>query len=197
MTSPTPDHRSRVAQRNAEAILDAAHRLIENGEQPTISAIAAEAGLSRVTVYAHFETREAVLGALTHRGVTEVTRSIEAAEPLRGKPREALERVLRAAWLTLGRYHTLVAINMGRSHSDLHSEHHSALSALEPLIERGQRAGSFRADVPASWHLAAILALIHAGSAEFHDRRLAAEDVEQALVDTVLGALGATSGQGD
>jgi AcrR family transcriptional regulator len=197
MTSPTPDHRSQVAQRNAEAILDAAHRLIEKGEQPSISAIATEAGLSRVTVYAHFETREAVLGALTHRGVAEVTRSIEVAEPLRGEPREALARVLRSAWLTLGRYHSLVAINVDRSHSDLQSEHHSALSALEPLIERGQQAGSFRADVPASWHLAAVLALIHAASGELHDRRLPAGDVEQALVDTVLGALGAPFGQPD
>ena len=61
---------------------------------------------------------------------------------------------------------------------------------LEPLIQRGQRAGAFRAGVPAAWHLAMVLALIHAASAELSAGRMPAADVEAALVDSALAAVG-------
>ena len=50
-------------------------------------------------------------------------------------------------------------------------------------------AGTFRADVPAAWHLAMLMALIHAGSAELQAERVAASEAEAALVATVLGAI--------
>ena len=42
-----------IADRNIEAILDAAEELLELQGHATISAVAAQAGVSRVTVYAH------------------------------------------------------------------------------------------------------------------------------------------------
>ncbi|HEY2936915.1 MAG TPA: hypothetical protein VGJ25_09960, partial [Gaiellaceae bacterium] len=67
---------------------------------------------------------------------------------------------------------------------------------LQPLIERGQRAGAFRSDVPAAWHLSMLLALIHAASGELESKRLPAAEIESALVTTVLGALSTTGGDG-
>jgi TetR/AcrR family transcriptional repressor of mexCD-oprJ operon len=94
------------------------------------------------------------------------------------------------AWRTLGRYHALVAINTALPQAELHAKHHTILTTLQPLIERGQRDGTFRADVPAAWHLSMILALIHAASAELRTGRLAADEVESALIATILGAVG-------
>ena len=54
---------------------------------------------------------------------------------------------------------------------------------------RGQADGSFRSDVPASWHLSMLMALIHAASAELQAARVDDEHAEDALVSTVLGAL--------
>ena len=65
------------------------------------------------------------------------------------------------------------------------------LALLQPLIERGQRAGAFRSDVPSTWHLSMLLALIHAASGELQTNRLSAAEIESALVTTVLGALSA------
>jgi undecaprenyl-diphosphatase len=65
----------------------------------------------------------------------------------------------------------------------------SALASLEPLMERGQLRGSFGADAPAAWHLAMLLALIHAASGELRAGRLPPAQVEAALVATVLGAV--------
>ena len=97
---------------------------------------------------------------------------------------------MAATWRTLGRYHALVAINTGaQTHDELHQRHGSVLGTLLPLIERGQAAGDFRADVPAAWHLAMLMALIHAGSAEVQARRVPEADAEAAVVASAVGAV--------
>ena len=52
-----------VASRNVEAIPDAAEELLQSQGHATISAVAAQAGVSRVTVYAHFPDWTALLEA--------------------------------------------------------------------------------------------------------------------------------------
>jgi TetR/AcrR family transcriptional regulator, mexCD-oprJ operon repressor len=98
-----------------------------------------------------------------------------------------------AAWRTLGRYHELVAINARLPRAELHRRHDPIHALLEPLIERGQREGAVRSEVPAAWHLATVLAIVHAASPELHAGRLRAADAEPALVATVLGAVTATA----
>ena len=109
----------------------------------------------------------------------------------------ALARVVAATWRNLGPYHALVAINIGtQTHDELHHRHGSVLGTLLPLIERGQTAGDFRTDVPAAWHLAMLMAIIHAGSAELQARRVPEADAEAALVTTVLGAVTSSGASG-
>jgi AcrR family transcriptional regulator len=178
------------AERSIARILDAAVDALGEDQEASMSAIARRAGVVRATIYVHFPTREALLEAVTERALGEVTAVINAAEPDRGEPAEALARLVAATWRTLGRYHALVAINTGtQTPEELHRRHGSVLGALLPLIERGQAAGDFRTDVPAAWHLAMLMALIHAGSAELRARRVPEADAEAALVATVLGAI--------
>jgi TetR/AcrR family transcriptional repressor of mexCD-oprJ operon len=60
MTSQAADHRRATAERNVTAILDAAAELLSEQGPASIAAVAAQAGVSRVTVYAHFLTWEAL-----------------------------------------------------------------------------------------------------------------------------------------
>jgi AcrR family transcriptional regulator len=156
-----------------------------------MSEIARRAGVVRATIYVHFPTREALVAAVTERALTEAAAVIAGAEPDRGDPADALERVVRATWRTLGRYHALVAINTSAQAPEaLRHRHGTVLHALAPLIERGQAAGAFGADVPAGWHLSMLLALVHAASAELRAGRVRAAGAEDALVASVLGAIG-------
>jgi AcrR family transcriptional regulator len=184
------ERRRRVdAERSVTRILDAALDALADNPESSMAEIARRAGVVRATVYVHFPTREALIAAVTDRAMAEVTEAIEAAEPARGDPAEALGRIVTTAWRTLGRFHALVEINTRLPQAELHHRHHAVLATLEPLIKRGQRQGSFRADVPAAWHLAMLLALIHAASAELRAGRVPAEQIEAALVATVLGAV--------
>ncbi len=188
-TPPQDKPRRADAERSVAAILDAALEALASDPDASMAEIARQAGVVRATIYVHFPTREALLEAVTGRAIAEVTRVIAAAAPDKGKPTEALMRVVAAAWQTLGRYHPLVAINTRLSPAELHRRHAPVLALLHPLIERGQRDGSFRPDVPAEWHLSMLLALVHAASAELRTGRVGATNAEAAVVETVAGAL--------
>jgi TetR/AcrR family transcriptional repressor of mexCD-oprJ operon len=178
------------AERSIARILDAAVDALGEDENASMSEIAGRAGVVRATIYVHFPTREALLEAVTERALAEVAAVVIAAEPDRGEPVAALARVVAAAWRTLGRYHALVAINTGvHAHDQVRQRHGPVLETLVPLIQRGQALGDFRDDVPTDWHLAMLMALVHAGSAELRARRIPEVDAEAALVATVLGAL--------
>jgi AcrR family transcriptional regulator len=188
-----PAARRADAQRSYDSILDAAVDALASDPEASMAEIARRAGVVRATIYVHFSTREALIAAVTHRAVADVTEAIEATEPTRGDAADALQRVVAAAWRKLGRFHTLVEVNARLPHARLHELHQPVLAVLQPLVERGQHEGSFRSDVPATWHLSMLLALVHAASGELSAGRIPAAQVEAALIASVSGAISAPS----
>jgi AcrR family transcriptional regulator len=189
-TAPDPPRRRADAERSIARILDAAVDALASDPEASMAEIARRAGVVRATIYVHFPTREALLDAVTHRAIAEVAQIIDAAKPDHGPPAEALARVVAATWQRLGRYHALVAINTQQhAHAELRQRHSSVLATLQPLIERGQADGTFRADVPAAWHLSMLMALMHAASGELGAGRVTDADAATALVATILGAV--------
>jgi TetR/AcrR family transcriptional repressor of mexCD-oprJ operon len=189
-TSPTGRPPRADAKRSVARILDAAVEALASDPEASMAGIARRAGVVRATLYVHFPTRESLIDAVTRHAIAEVADLIEAAEPDRGEPAEALSRLVATAWRTMGRYHPLVAINAGVPQNELQAKHGPVLERLEPLIRRGQADGTFRADVPPAWHLAMILALIHAASGALQAGHGTPDQIEKALVATVLGAVG-------
>ena len=193
-TPEKPRRRRRSdADRSVQAILDAAPEALAGDPDASMAEIARRAGVVRATLYAHFPTREALLDAVMEHAVAQVAEAAAAAEPTRGEPEEALERVLRATWQKLDLFHALLAINTARlSAEELHRRHQPVMIHFAPLIERGQRDGVFRRDVPVTWHLAVLRAIVHAASAELQSGRLTETTVEQTMLTTALAALAAS-----
>jgi AcrR family transcriptional regulator len=188
--APAPRRRRLDAERSVAAILAAALEALATDPDASMAEIARRAGVVRATIYVHFPTRESLLDAVMEHAVAEVAQATSDAEPQRGEPKEALERVLRATWQKLDRFHALLAINTNRlSAKELHRRHLPVTTQFAPLIERGQKEGVFRSDFPVSWHLAVIRAIVHTASGELQAGRISEAEVEPAMLTTVLAAI--------
>jgi AcrR family transcriptional regulator len=159
---PKVDHRRAIAERNAAGILDAVERLLQRGASLNMAAIAAEAGVSRPTLYAHYKTIADVVEAAVERTVMQSTAAFEAARPEEGLADEALERMLEASMGQLANFQGLARVaGEYMSAGALHRSHHALLAPLHHLIDRGRRDGTFRTDLPAEWLQTMYVQLVH------------------------------------
>jgi AcrR family transcriptional regulator len=183
-----PPHRS-DARRNRERILVAAAEALAEDPSAGLERIARRAGVSRPTLYAHFAGREALLDALTARSVTEMTAALRAASPDQGPADEAMVRVLRAAWRTIGRYRGLVIVNQRLEPAELRARTAPATGLVGELVRRGQRSGAFDPELPAAWLLGAVVDLIHAASRQVSAGVLDPAEAERMLLRTAAAVL--------
>lgn len=182
----TTGYQREVAERNVEAILDAAEELLQSQGQANISAVAAQAGVSRVTVYAHFPNWEALLEAAVERAVRRTMAALGAVRPEEGPPVEALDRMLAATWQHLARYGAMAAAVAELLPPEAVTRtHQAAHRTIGALVERGQADGSFRADLPASWLVTASIALVHACSDGVRAGQISEHDAARILSTSI------------
>jgi TetR/AcrR family transcriptional repressor of mexCD-oprJ operon len=182
----TTAYQREVAGRNVEAILDAVEELLQSQGHANISAVAAQAGVSRVTVYAHFPTWTALLEAAVERAVRRTMTALQSVHADDGPPIEALERLLAATWQHLARYGAMAAAVAELLTPEAVTRTHQAVHhTVGALLERGQADGSFRTDLPARWLLTASVALVHACSDEVRAGHIDEHDAIRILTTSV------------
>ena len=185
--NPGPaDHRRALAERNLAAILDAAQHLLERGRPATVSAVAAESGVSRVTVYAHFPSRERLLEALVEQNIRAAAVELDQARLDAAPPADALDHLVEQGWRALDRHRAVAgaAVEQLRGHV-LHDIHEPALGVVRQLVDRGREEGCFRTDLPAAWLVASIYGLFHTAAEEVRAGRLEAAAVPDVLRTTL------------
>ena len=188
-----PNRRRADAERNIGAITNAAVDALAVDPDASMAAIARRAGVVRATIYMHFPTREALLDAVMEEATGRVAEAIRNAEPDRGEPREALERIILATWKQLSEFHSILQININRlSAQELRRRHLPVTTQFIPLLERGQAEGVFRSDVSATWLIAVVRAIVHVASTELQAGRLSDDEVEQTMLTTALAAVSPT-----
>jgi AcrR family transcriptional regulator len=185
-----PKRRRADAERSIASIIDGALEALASDPDVSMAEIARRAGVVRATIYMHFPTREALLDAVMERATGLVAQAIHEAEPDRDEPKEALERVILATWKQLSQFHSVLQINMNRlSAQELRRRHLPMTTQFIPLLERGQAEGIFRSDVPATWLIAVIRAIVHTASTELQAGRLSEAEVERTMLTTALAAV--------
>ena len=189
-TASAPKRRRADAERSIASITQAALEALASDPDVSMAEIARRAGVVRATIYMHFPTREALLDAVMEHATGQVADAIREAEPDRGEPKEALERVILATWKQLSEFHGVLQINMNRlSAQELRRRHLPMTTQFIPLLERGQAEGVFRSDVSATWLIAAIRAIVHVASTELQAGRLTQGDVERTMLTTALATV--------
>ena len=188
--SSAPKRRRADAERSITAITNAALEALAEDPDVSMAEIARRAGVVRATIYMHFPTRESLLDAVMEHATALVADATRAAEPERGEPKEALERVLLATWRQLSQFHNILQININRlSAKELRRRHLPITTQIVPLLERGQDEGVFRDDVSADWLIAVVRAIVHVASTELQGGRLSESDVERTMLTTAFAAI--------
>lgn len=151
------------AARNREAVLQAATEVFARSKsEPSMRALAREAGVGIATLYRHFPTREALVDAVYQdqvRRLTDGATELVARHP----PAEALRRWmdLFADWMATknGMRNTLVAMIDADQihHADTRDE---LLAAIDVILRAGLEAGDIRGDASADDVAAALIGIL-------------------------------------
>lgn len=153
-------------EQRAEAIIEALERL--SAEQGfgavTMDALAHEVGISKATLYQHFDSKDALLADLMKRHLDRFLAAVESAADL-----PPVER-LRAAMTVLMDGHLTPLqglVIVGRDEAlpvfyntpALVERHKRAVATLTAIVEQGQAEGSIAPDLDAFAIIVAMLAL--------------------------------------
>jgi TetR/AcrR family transcriptional repressor of mexCD-oprJ operon len=177
------------AERNVKAIIDAAIGLLAAEPEASMERVAQAAGVGRATVYRHFASREHLVRAIHDRALQDARDAVLSSRPDEGPPREALERAIAAVLRVADRYRLLRAIP--REDAELRARAEEVGAPLVEVVERGQRDGTFRRDVPARWVAASLGALTQAVTAAIIDGEVREQDGTRLVMATLVDGVGA------
>ncbi|BDB58714.1 MULTISPECIES: TetR/AcrR family transcriptional regulator [Rhodococcus] len=185
----SPRTRKRAdAERNIEAILDAARIALSRDPDASIGEIAKAAGVGRVTLYGHFPTRAELVTTVVQRALAEAEQTVDRID-LTGDPRDALHRLIAGSWsLTADAGALLAAADQALPAEDVRAAHDGLLARATDLIERGRAEGVFRTDLSSSWLASVLHSLVHCAATEVAAGRLAEEDAADHIAATALSS---------
>ncbi|PZG14756.1 TetR/AcrR family transcriptional regulator [Nonomuraea aridisoli] len=186
---PVPARRA-DAERSIAAILEAGTRLLSADPTASVADIAKAAGVGRVTLYGHFPSREALVDAVLDHAVRMADDVLEDESIDTAPAPEAMAGLLGRAWEILDRHRRLfLAADRTLATERIREHHERPLRRVERLIARGRREGDFRTDLPLPWLVTVFFSVVHSAAQEREAGRLAADEVERVLVQTMLSLL--------
>jgi AcrR family transcriptional regulator len=190
-TEPEAGGRRRAdAERNNAAIITAATDLFAREPDASMTDIARAAGVGRVTLYAHFPSREDVVRAVLQQAIDQSTEIIEGARSTELPPADALAHLIRTTWPLIGQFGRLYnAARRSLPAEEVRQLHDPPMAHVRELIVQGRDAGRFRTDLPVEWLVSTVYALLHAAMEEVSARSFSHAEAGEALVKTLLGAL--------
>lgn len=177
------------AVRNRAAILDAATECLARDPDVSIKDIARAAGVGRVTLYGHYESRAALVEAVVDRAIRQTDSDLSTLD-LSGDVREAMTRLMSVTWDLTHRFGALVVAAQRDLPSETFRTLHEAPSArVEQLLIKGRKQGAFRRDAPVSWQVRAMQSLLHGAVDAVYNGELRADQARELVTSTVLAVL--------
>ena len=181
MTAATASPRH---DRTAAAILDAAARtLADRGGSANMADVAANAGVSRATLYRYYPSREALLEALAAQALTDAGSRIADAGLERCAVPEAIERIVRALLAVGDRYAVLLSEQV---EPDPTEAERVVGAPLRAVFARGIEQGVLRDDLPPEVLQELFGGLLTAAIKLVGERRLGLEETAAATTALFL-----------
>ncbi|MFD3430135.1 TetR family transcriptional regulator [Nocardia fluminea] len=175
--------------RNRSALVAAAIEVLGENPEASMAEIAAAAGVTRQTAYAHFGTREMLLTSVRDEQSRRALDVLEAADLDTGTATAALDRFLGAVATMLAEQ---TRFDFSESDSAADTARHTPIEEhLDALIRRGRETGEFTTDLSTEWLVAATIALGHAAGQHLRGGRRDAATAATQFRSSVLRLYGA------
>ncbi len=160
----------------------------------SMAEIASACGLGRATLYRHFATRGELVGAIQAQAVKAGAQALDEAELDEGSTVEALRRAIGALVGVGDRYRLLV--REAAIHPGVMPRQPAVAGRLVELVQRGQRRGELRDDLPASWIVPALAGLLVLAVGEMADERTDPKEAARRVAATLLDGLAVAPDEG-
>jgi len=188
VAAEAPRARRADARRNVEAILDAAVACLTRDPDVSVAEIATAAGVGRVTLYGHFKTRADLVDATLVRTIERADQILDTTDTS-GDPVEALTRLVASSWQIVDQFrNVLLAAQRELPAERIRGVHDHVQRRIESVVERGQRDGAFRTDLPRRWMVTTVISLMHAAAEDAAAGRVKVDQVPGLITATLLAA---------
>lgn len=175
------------AVRNEAAIVDGALRVLADSPGASMTEIAEASGLGRATLYRHFRTRADLVHAIQRHALDAADQVIGACG-LDNHPAPTALRCAVEALIGVGDRYRVLGREATLDPQMLEQQQSVARPLLE-TIRRGQREGTLRPDLPATWVLASMGNLLVLALREISAGRLSPGDAAGYASATLLGGI--------
>jgi AcrR family transcriptional regulator len=192
--SAVPSGGSGTPEATREAVLRAAATLLAADASASLAEIGAAAGVGRTTVHRAFPTRSDLLTALALDAVDRLREAIASARLDDGSAPEAVERVVESVLPLADELRFLEAGPEVWDLPELQDAWWDITASLDALVERGQREGTLRPDVPAEVVVEAFVGMLWGVWQGVHDGRVARASASRHLVTLALAAVATPKG---
>lgn len=187
MTDIATRGRRADAVRNAEAIVEAASRVLAEDPTASVQDIASACGLHRATVHRHFASREELIHAVRVQSFRETQVEVDALASDRDlEPLVALERIALALFDVGDRYRiyrftTTLGPGIDRERDDVRAP-------IGEVIRRAQKAGDLRKDINVQLSVAAFGGLVFGMLPEIANGNVSAKKAARLVMSIMRGA---------
>jgi AcrR family transcriptional regulator len=179
------------AQRSIDAIVRAARAVLGERPDASMEEIAAAAGTTRQTVYAHFPSRDALIIAVVHSIRDEGLAALETAGLDELPPTEAMRAFLQISWQLLERCAVLLEPMLSRiSETKTEESRRGVVLVIGRIVSRGQESGDFDHRLPVDWLVAAVHGLAHTAAEQVLTGKLSTAEAAALLESSVLQLCG-------
>ncbi|MEU7578303.1 TetR/AcrR family transcriptional regulator [Streptomyces sp. NPDC041068] len=191
MSTPRPAAASVRADANRRRILDVAVTELLRDPDASMDQIARAAGVVRRTVYGHFPSRDALVGAIVDRAIEAVESAHAEGRAGAENPAEAVAGSLLAVWEVADRYRLLLSlaqrsVTMEGIRERLGAVHASGME----VFQRGLDDGTFASPLPPKALSYVLEGVLFAVMEAVNDGVLEAEEAGRSTAITFLTAAG-------
>lgn len=172
------------AQRNEQTILEAAITVLADRPGASMAEIARAGGLARATLYRHFASRDELVRAIQAQAVAAGTEALDVARLEQGSAVAAIRRAITAL-IGVGDRYRLLAGEAAVDPSAL-ERRPEIVRDLLAVVERGQRSGELRSDLPAPWVLSTLAGLLVQALREMANASVTADEAAERVASTLL-----------